>query len=134
MTKLIHCQNCGDIFQPHPDRMVPRWCRCKRHAIWWTREGPGYVNVYDIQRGMERWQPGCFVMGLLNSFLWIDREDGATEISATAVAETIKAAPQTYKIFKDWNSPIVKSRVGTIPQIQYANKLPKEKKVKRRHG
>lgn len=126
MTKLLYCENCGDIIMPFPSRRVPRWCRCERHAIWWTKEG--FVRVYDkLDIGAK--EPACFVMGLLNTFLKIGRHDDpwpdVTE--PEKVRKIIQALGSEYQIFKDWQSVIVKSRPGVIPQIQYSKELPKAK-------
>lgn len=47
MTKLLFCAECGDVVAPGQRDMSPRWCACKRHAVWWRDGRRGLLSVHD---------------------------------------------------------------------------------------
>ena len=43
MTKLMFCGECADIVAPGENLEV-RWCKCKRHAMWWKDGAKGQLR------------------------------------------------------------------------------------------
>jgi hypothetical protein len=69
--KLLFCGECGDVVAPDSHDMVPRWCKCGRHAVWWRNGSKGLISVHD------KWFPGRnggdggkgWVIGIANSIM-----------------------------------------------------------------
>lgn len=70
--KVLYCQQCGDITAPNPVALVPKWCRCGRHAIWWVNPLTGIVRVHDQEgpsTGPALYNVTGWVLGITNAFL-----------------------------------------------------------------
>ncbi len=120
--KLLFCQDCGDIIAPHPIDGQPRWCRCKRHAVWWKDGRAGVLRLWDAREGpvcsigddhgneAPLWyphRPRGYVIGLTNMLL----NYGSESINADVVKEMIDAHGDYY-IFKRWRSLVIRIRPG----------------------
>lgn len=71
MTKLLFCGDCMDLVTPDRHDMVPRWCECGRHAVWW-RNGPrGLISVHDKEMPLRNGGDGGkgWVIGIANNIL-----------------------------------------------------------------
>ncbi|MDE2021206.1 MAG: hypothetical protein KGJ13_12795 [Patescibacteria group bacterium] len=124
--KLLFCEDCQDIIAPYAIKDVPRWCRCKRHAVWWDNPLSGHLVLYDkierrnapdsIYHGFPMQGPKAWVIGLHNAVL---RES----LSAEATKRHIEAADGY--LFKTRGSLIIKLRPLESNDTRWAFELPK---------
>lgn len=127
MTKLLWCLECGDMVLPIKE-LEPRFCYCKRHAIWWTNAIAGNVDVYDKEKhkcgtpDICGWTPKCRILGLHNDFMrMIIDTDGKTYKDKW---KEILADTPDYYLFKDWETPLVGFYVGHIDGVNWSDELP----------
>ena len=114
--KLLFCEPCGDIIAPNPNANDVRWCRCKRHAVWWLNPYSGVLRVWDAEEGPLRsscdgpiWRPHApraYVIGLTNALLRCP-----VQLNAVIVEELIDAHEDSY-LFKRWRSLVIRIRPG----------------------
>lgn len=123
--KLLFCEDCGDIIAPHRVDRQPRWCRCKRHAVWWEDGQKGILRLWDVIEGPREardgiWYPRyprAYVIGLTNYLLGWEGQ-----IGADAVREMIDAHSDFY-LFKRWRSLVIRIRPGESSDTAWA-RLP----------
>lgn len=113
--KLLFCEDCGDITAPNRDANVPRWCRCKRHAVWWTNPVTGDLRLHDRRAANDR----GFVLGITNAFLYCP----ARTMDAPMIAAIIDRHPD-YFLFKQQRSCIIRFRPGETDDSAWAPELP----------
>lgn len=110
--KLLYCEQCGDIISPNRGNFKPRWCECKRHAVWWVDGSRGILRVHDIEgptdQGPSHYNQRAWVLGVHNQFLqW----EGGYGTSRDMIDTILDATPDTY-LFKQVGSVIVRIRPG----------------------
>ena len=119
--KLLFCQECGDIIAPHPIDGQPRWCRCKRHAVWWIDGARGTLRLWDAlegpycsvdAEGKEKplWYPNrprAYVIGLTNALLNCEWQGLGAEI-----VQKLIDSHSDYYLFKRWRSLVIRIRPG----------------------
>lgn len=79
MTKLMLCEDCGDIVAPSRRDLNARWCDCGRHAVWWEDGRAGKLVLHDKVAGkpnpgshydgFPRSGPKAWVIGIHNAVL-----------------------------------------------------------------
>lgn len=117
--KLLYCQQCGDIIAPHPTPRQPRWCRCKRHAVWWEDPRAGTLRLHDaVGSFVIPVRPRAYVIGLTNMLLGYD-DEAHGHITADVVNEMIDAHEDSY-IFKRWRSLVIRIRPGESGDTRWA--------------
>jgi hypothetical protein len=116
--KLLFCQECGDIIAPFGEANRPRWCICKRHAVWWENPQTGVLRVHDA-RGRDGWPIAAraWVIGMTNLFLGYPESLDADAIQA------IIDAHDDYYLFKRQRSVAIRIRPGESGDTRWA-KLP----------
>lgn len=124
--KLLFCQDCGDIIAPHPQADDPRWCRCERHAVWWTDPRKGILRLHDRQYPPSKgWKypgrPRAYVIGLTNALLHCQTEG----LTAETVQQLIDRHDDSY-LFKRWRSLVIRIRPGESGDTGWANLPGKE--------
>lgn len=125
--KLLFCQECGDIIAPLPVNNQPRWCRCKRHAVWWVNGAAGVLRLYDRESGppmaLEQRsypaRPRAYVIGLTNALLGYEGE----ALNAAVVQKLVDLHDDSY-IFKRWRSLVIRIRPGESSDTAWATELP----------
>jgi hypothetical protein len=114
--KLMFCQECGDLVVPYPEPEQYRFCRCKRHAVWWHNPHAGVLRIHDAAhkaepefgpRGahMPR-SPRAYVIGLSNMIFGFPGN-----MTAEFVQEMIDAHEDSY-LFKRYRSLVIRIRPG----------------------
>lgn len=117
--KLLYCQDCGDIIAPWPTNREVRWCRCKRHAVWWENSVTGVLRCHDA-RGLTGEHAGwprearAYVIGLTNPFLAYPWNHDAASI------ETIIDGHEDYYLFKKQHSVAIRIRPGASGDTRWA--------------
>jgi hypothetical protein len=84
LTKLLYCQECGDIIAPYRKERKVRWCVCGRHAVWWENSWAGILRVHDSW-GKDG-QPSAamaYVLGLTN--VWLGMPEGTNWAGDTSM-------------------------------------------------
>lgn len=114
--KLLLCEDCGDIVAPKRTNRDPRFCECRRHAVWWEDGRKGILRVWDVLEGplrskvSELWypvRPRAYVIGLSNTLLQYPDE----KISADTIAGLIDLHADSY-LFKKIRSLVIRIRPG----------------------
>jgi hypothetical protein len=123
--KLLYCQDCGDIIAPYNDRLKPRFCECRRHAVWWIEPARGTLRVCDCSYpGGYPARARAFVIGLTNLLLHYPSEDTP---SAGEVQRLIDEHGDNY-VFKTTRSLVIRMRPGGSSDTAWAP-LPHENQV-----
>lgn len=116
--KLMFCGSCGDVVAPDSAAdLLVRWCRCRRHAVWWLDGAKGLLRVHDSQNPARKGGEGgmAWVIGLHNGVLVGEGlVDWAGQSQCTSKAEVerlLAATPDSY-LFKRSHSLIVRFAPG----------------------
>lgn len=127
--KLLFCEICGDIIAPYRRPMLPRFCGCKRHAVWWTEPRAGILRVNDTREPAGRMprRPKVYVLGITNLLLSCPLQS----LDASVITDIIDAHEDHY-LFRRWRSPIIRIRPGEsndtgwapIPDGEHENGWP----------
>lgn len=144
MSKLLFCGACGDLVSPGLNDNDPRWCGCKRHAVWWSYARSGHIRVYDREFPGRANHPGgkAWFIGIHNSILSFggmvgdpnapinDTRDPTSPVQLGNyltrrgwTAELLAMTPDSY-LFKQANSMIVRFYPGATSDSSYAATLP----------
>ncbi len=96
MTKLLFCGACFDLVSPDPVNMQPRWCRCKRHAVWWRDGAKGLISVNDKMFFNRNGGDGGvgWIIGIHNGLL----TEGGVTAHGYRAADKINDPPQYAEI------------------------------------
>ena len=117
--KLLFCETCGDIIAPHRANNVPRWCDCKRHAVWWTDRFAGMLEVWDRYPG-PKLELACYIIGLPNYGLLQAPDQPWTKEFASTCLTYVKPG----NLFDRSKSLVWRARPGALPNIAMSDKLP----------
>jgi hypothetical protein len=117
MTKLMFCGECGDLVPPEPHAMVPKWCRCGRHAVWWRDPQKGLISVHD------KWMPERnggdggkgWVIGIANNILTFPGVSQRTNYPLDNLSEEDKALPD-FQPKHNWKYGTFYGNTVTRPQ------------------
>ena len=120
--KLMYCEACGHLIVPSYIDMVPTYCTCRRHAVWWRNGGLGLISVFDRERPKQpmsteeadQWQPKAFIIGITNSFLLYPKEF----MTGADIEEIIDDHDDSY-LFKQHRSCIIRVRPGHSRDSQW---------------
>jgi hypothetical protein len=119
MTKLLMCQDCGDIVSPDRTAYAKRACRCGRHEVWWTDPIAGKLKVSDLHFS-EYEGPRCWILGIHNGFLtWPERH------TSDSIKTIVDNTSPSY-LFKTLNSLIIRIRPGESNDTSYEYNRPAE--------
>lgn len=125
--KLMLCEKCYDLVAPSSKPFVPRWCECRRHAVWWEDPAAGKLVLHDgadhavkpgsIYDGLPKGGPKAWVIGISNDLILYDLN------SPERAAQSLAATPDTY-LFKQRNSLVVKFRPLESGDTRWSSTLP----------
>lgn len=114
--KSLYCQDCGDIIAPYPRELEPRFCRCKRHAVWWVDPSAGVLRVCDtLGRDGQPGRARAWVLGFTN--LWL--QNPAEDLTADDYREIVEAHDDYY-LFKKLGSVAIRIRPGMSSDTRWA--------------
>jgi hypothetical protein len=117
LTKLLYCQECGDIIAPYRKERKVRWCVCGRHAVWWENSWAGILRVHDSW-GKDG-QPSAamaYVLGLTN--VWLGMPEGTNWAGDTSM-NIADEHPSNY-LFKMRRHCIIRIRPGESGDTRWA--------------
>ena len=144
MSKILLCGECGDLVAPGLRNQQPRWCECKRHAVWWEDTSKGIIRVYDRQFRSRSNSPGgkAWFVGIANSILTFpsligDPHERVPDTPALDspvqesnyrtrkpwVESLLAMMPDGY-LFKTANSLVIRFYPGATSDSSYADRLP----------
>jgi hypothetical protein len=114
--KLLFCEVCRDLVRPVTgQRSEPRFCICKRHAIWGLDDSHAAVRVFD-RLGVDGVpeEPAAYVVLISNRLLDLD-EPMQPETAAALLAA------QRNSWFKSHASLVVRVRPGEHPKTAWSD-------------
>ncbi len=144
MTKLMFCAECGDTVAPSHRDLDARWCRCKRHAVWWRDGRQGLISVHDRLMPERNGGDGgkAWIIGIHNGILLhggtiadshapkLSKEgtkylDGNCRTRAEDVEQILAETPDSYQ-FKTARSLIVRISPGYSSDSKWEAVVPPE--------
>jgi hypothetical protein len=128
MTKLMFCGDCGDLVTLGQKDLDPRWCACKRHAVWWVEGLKGIIRVHDTMFPARQFGHGgkAWIIGLHNGLLMGSGlvADSHNQVTTSALVEALLLdTPDSY-IFKRANSLAIRITPGYSNDTAWAEEVP----------
>lgn len=122
--KLLFCEDCRDLVRPVTGGLSePRFCICKRHAIWALDDNFEFVRIFDRhgQQGVPD-EPAAYVVLLSN--LLLDMKEPMRETTAASLLEI-----QRNVWFKSHGSLVLRVRPGEHPKTAWSD-LPEGRQAR----
>lgn len=114
--KLLFCEDCRDLVRAVTgERSEPRFCLCKRHAIWGLDDRFDQVRVFD-RRGRDGVPDNAAAYVVLISNRLLDLDEPMDETTAASLL-----AAQANSGFKHFGSLVVRVRPGEHPKTAWSD-------------
>lgn len=110
--KALYCQECRDVVTSW--KRIGRACACSRHIVWGVREPVGGIAVHDRRGEKSR----AFVLRFSTDIL---KMDGPTD--ADSIRQMLETCPSRH--LREQNSLIVRSEIGSAPDIVWSDEPPR---------